>query len=559
MKCYLNLTALMLGLVFSQAFNIASIAAPSQAITSQQCENIEVAKDYQKQGQYQYAIECFNQLLKNPLADKAELYYQLADSYYLRGQYIMSKRMLKEYDNQNDKNVSRKAFVDSLKGLAKADLGDLALDDYNKALGSLSSKQDRATVLLSLGDSYTKFSEKHKGYLGTANMKYGAVLSSFFTAEISSLLTMSDQADSCQNFTENQKAELRTAFQDSSILYKSLHAIIRLYQNQKNNKNNKSNFKCIIDLIVTNSSFSNSDPRTQALIYNEIGDAYAYIAKLDGDNREENYQKAETNYLKALDLSTNYNYVNILVSKNIGNFYKNYGDFFAQNKSNDGTKNFYYKKSIESYETVIKLTRNKILEEASSIKQYDGKELLKSEELLQDQVIENNSDIYGNLIQIYSQQLESNENENESEQTKEKIFKYMEKARTSVKSFDDANGIKEIKEKLSKHTINTTLIEYFVTKDQIFVLLIDPQKETIIFPLPNGNPENVKKAIDQFYQYDLVEKGQLCNKETGQSDTSRLCYPESLKKLYEILFRPIENKIGSSNLIIVPHSRPIQF
>jgi tetratricopeptide (TPR) repeat protein len=139
MKCYLNLTALMLGLVFSQAFNIASIAAPSQAITSQQHENIEVAKDYQKQGQYQYAIECFNQLLKNPLEDKAELYYRLADNYYLQGQYIMAKRMLREYDNQNDKSVYRKALVDSLKGLASADLGEyfLALQHYNNAVGNL--------------------------------------------------------------------------------------------------------------------------------------------------------------------------------------------------------------------------------------------------------------------------------------------------------------------------------------------------------------------------------------------------------------------------------------
>ena len=293
--------------------------------------------------------------------------------------------------------------------------------------------------------------------------------------------------------------------------------------------------------LVTNTqndpNFKISDSRIKALIYNYIGEAYAYLAKTDSKY----YPKAQVNFDKAVDFSKNYNYIQVLLSKNLGDLYKNQGDLLQQDKKYN-EMNDAYNKAIKEYSKIINLTRNKLATESNLLLNSD-QSISASERILQDQVIENNFDIYANLIYVLSAQLKFSKELQLSAETqkniKESIFQNMEFARTSVKEIPNSENI------LKQLQDNTTLVEYFVMKGKTFVLLINRQKGITIDALPDSSQENIKKAIDQFYQYDLVEKGQSCN--------AKPCYPESLKTLYKILVNPIENEIKTSNLIIVPH------
>jgi CHAT domain-containing protein len=579
---YSNLITLGLVLAVIPLFNLVSIASPSQDTSTVQ----SLCKMLKNDEKYQEAIDCFN----NSSIELSEVYYNLADIYYLQGQYILSQRMLKKYFKTTDKDLERQVYVYSLQGLTETELGEYnnALSSYSRASTALASysktlspeklrqkqddlKETQATINLSRGDLYTKLSEKGISYDRLAVTEYGAVLRAFFPLT-ETLSVLNEPTSSCEKLKEAQTAGLLDPLENPGILYKNLKAIVRLYQNQKyrgaykgysedvtteqNDIQYQEKLDCFITLIeekylskfVTDiqnePSLNISNSRTKALIYNYIGEAYAYLAKTDSKY----YSKAQVNFDKAVDFSKNYNYIQVLSSKNLGDLYKNQGNLLQQDKKYN-EMNDAYNKAIKEYSKIINLTRNKLATE-SNLLLNSGESISPSERILQDQVIENNFDIYANLIYVLSAQLKFSKELQLSAETqqniKESIFQNMEFARTSVKEIPNSKNI------LKQLQDNTTLVEYFVTKEKTFVLLIehqkgtnDDQKDITIDALPDSSQENIKKAIDQFYQYDLVEKGQSCN--------TKPCYPESLKTLYKILFQPIKNEIKTNNLIIIPH------
>ena len=266
---------------------------------------------------------------------------------------------------------------------------------------------------------------------------------------------------------------------------------------------------------------NSSDIRTKALIYNYLGEAYDQLKK--SKEAEKYYKNAEEL------LVNNYNYVRILVYKNLANLLEKKED---------------YQGAIEKYENIIKITQNAFAKEAESIK------IKGSERVLRNQIVENNFSIYQKLISLSWNKLEKATPSDKKEITQD-ILKFMERARTITQNSYGSGQIQEIIKAIPDKTM---LIEYFVTEDQLFVLLVNQKDGITILPLSafsGSSQTSIKEAIEQFYQYNLVTKEPSC-----RSKNQVPCAPESLKTLYDILIKPIENNLkdsGVTKLIIVPH------
>jgi tetratricopeptide (TPR) repeat protein len=537
-----NLTILTLGFMLSPILSVIGINDSLKGIVIAQeipCESIDQGISFQKSEDYKKARECFERLqsIGNP-EDKLKTYYYLANIYYLSGQYIKTQRKLNEYQNLKNDQVKNKknpdpylqALVENLNGLNDFELGQYpsANSHYKSALENFTTPknfttpqtQEIATTSLSKADTYVKLSEKDPTKKGSAQTEYKSVLSL--------LLDLQPQLI-CQDLSEDEKLKLKDKLELSglSVGYKSIKAVVEL-SNLSTGNCEKKLLQNLVGLITTEKYLDTviketSDIRTKALIYNYLGKAYHNLDKIE--EAEKYYKDAE----ELLRLVDNYNYVRILVSKNLANLLEKKED---------------YQGAIEKYQNIIKITENAFAEEEKSIR------IMASERELRNQIVENNFSLYQKLISLSWNKWEKATPSEKKEITQD-ILKFMERARTITKRSYKPDEINEIIKAVPE---KTTLIEYFVTEDQLFVLLVNQKNGITILPLSafsGSSQTSIKEAIEQFYQYNLVTKEPSCR---SKNQTS--CAPESLKTLYDILIKPIENNLkdsGVTKLIIVPH------
>ena len=619
MNCsFLSLTILTLGLIVSSNFS-GLVKFSDDGAYAQDKPKLSQCLESKNNEQYADAIKCFNDFIhrsQNPqnqeeLSSLSSAYYNLADTYYLDGQYINS------YISSDRISEDTDPYRQALSYLLLAN-NQFILGEYEHAINSLTKvsdltkpnpkrekianlKQDEVmTVLLLQGNIYTAKAkilslDREKDVKLWAEKVAKSSYQAARLAILQKFIGLADQPKQekspypnriyCKplEYDQNeipkssdssieepfislaQKGELdlndndKISFKKNAKigdLFKLLEAIVYLsknetYQSEFNNQffedkkviqgSYINDLKCYVDLISSADNFpvqnSSQDQRSRALFYNYLGEAYEELAQ-NNISSEENYAKAKDSYDKSLVLSgEKYEYIKVLSLKNLANLYKKNG------KNQD---------AVSSYERIVRSlekTGNNILNPSLIQKQF---------------IEENKLDVYKNMIGLLWDDSSKSEN----------IFQYIEGSRINSErnkevksdcswllknSYKGKAGKIAIKEILNCLPKNTTLIEYFVAKDdRVYAVVINKQNEgdkyTIELPTPKNNlgmEKELTSQIEQFYQYDLTAGVRACQ-QSDQKD-EQLCQPQSLKKLYDILIKPIKDQIKTENLIIVPH------